>query len=78
MERQDIEVGDTQMRHLIVLLRLGEQCIVGGGWMGLRDALAECPEFEAVRDNAGLTEETDKKIQEAVQNCHSIEKRKEK
>lgn len=30
-----------------------------------------------INDVAGLTEETDKKIEEAVQNCHWIEKRKE-
>jgi len=29
MERLDIEAGDTQMRHLIESLRLGEQCIAG-------------------------------------------------
>lgn len=30
MERLDIEVGDMQMGHLIVLLKLGDPCIVDG------------------------------------------------
>jgi hypothetical protein len=71
MAKPDIEAGDIQRRHLTVLLRLGDPCIVGGEWMGLKeDTLADCSCCEAVKNNAGLTEETDKKIQEAVQNCH--------
>lgn len=39
--------------------------------MGLNaNTLAECSGVETVKDDGGLTEETDKKIQEAVQNCH--------
>ena len=69
--KPDIEAEDTQKRHLTVSLRLGAQCIVGEEWMDLISrTLAGCSHCEAVKNNAGLTEETDKKIQEVVQNCH--------
>lgn len=71
MARLDIEEEDIQMRHLTAWLMLGDRCIVDGELMGLNaNLLAECSHFRAVKNNAGSTEETDKKIPEAVQNCH--------
>ena len=61
------------MCRWIELRRLvGGQCIEDGESMGLeQNLLAEGSALrQSIKSEAGLTEETDKKIQEALQNCH--------
>jgi len=70
--RRDIEVVGTPMPHWNVRRRRAGRRTVGGELMGLeKTQLASCSEpIEARKYDAGMTEETDKMIREAVQNCH--------
>jgi hypothetical protein len=80
--KQDMVVGDKQRRHLTVSIvlprRTGREKFRGGELKDLkRDLLAICLPTILQNNNAGLTEETDKMIQEELRNCQSWRKRKE-
>jgi hypothetical protein len=71
--RRDIEVVvGTQMPQWIARRRKAGRHTVGGESMGLKKSRSVgCSEqIEAQKHDAGLTEETDRMIREAVQNCH--------
>jgi hypothetical protein len=73
-------VAGTQMRHLIVLPKRDGQSTARGGWKGLNRgllAVALSTFWVVSKHDAGLTEETNKMIEEEAQNCRLIEKRKE-
>ena len=78
-ENRDTEVVDTPISHWTVSQKMGGQRKSDEESMGLeQDLLAGCSHITgAKKHDAGLIEETDKMIQEAVQSCYSIEKRKE-
>jgi len=78
--RRDIEVVvGMQMPHWTAQRKGAGLHMAGGESMGLKKTLlADCSEkIRAQNHDAGLNEETDRMTQEAVQNCHWIEKRKE-
>jgi hypothetical protein len=59
----------TPMRHSIAPLKLGELSIEDGGLKDLKDDLLAQYSCLVWIDGVGLTEETDKMIQEAERNC---------
>ena len=65
-------VVGMQMPHWTARRRRADPHKVGGELMGLQKILlAGCSkQIEALKHDAGLTEETDRMIREAVQNCH--------
>jgi tRNA G18 (ribose-2'-O)-methylase SpoU len=70
--RRDIVVVGTRKPHWTARQRKAGRHTVGGESKGLKKTLlAGCPRaIEAQKHDAGLTEETDRMIREAVQNCH--------
>jgi len=71
-------VADKWMYHSIELRKLGGRRIEDEESRGLKqDMLAKGSTlWQSIKIGIGLTEETNKKIQEALQSCHWIEKRK--
>jgi hypothetical protein len=72
-------VVGTQKPHWTARRRRAGRHTVGGELMGLKKTQSAdgSRQSETQKHDAGLTEETDRMIREAVQNCHLIEKRKE-
>jgi hypothetical protein len=69
MVMRGMAVVGTPMRHSIAPRKLGEQSIEDGGLKDLKDNLLAQYSYIVWADAVGLTEETDKMIQEAERNC---------